>query len=68
MFVSVYLAPIKTQIFIKTEIGHQALTAELEFISEQAQSLFDEKLGLKVERLIGACRDLEAQKTVYILP
>ena len=68
MFVRVYLDPIRTQIFIKTEFAHRALSEELEFIADQAQSLFADKLGLQVDRLVSACRDLEAQKTVYIMP
>lgn len=68
MFVEVYLRPMKEQLFIKTELAHQILVQELDYIRESTRQLFAEKLSLDFKLLDSVCKEIESEKTVYLMP
>ena len=68
MFVEVYLRPMKVQVFIKTEGAHQVLGQEMDYIRENAKELFESKMGLDYGLIDGVCREIESEKTVYLMP
>ena len=67
-FVDNYLAPMKSQIYIQNEVGHQVISEELEFIRENTKELFGEKLNLDLQMIEGLCQEIESEKTVYVMP
>lgn len=63
-----YLTQIKTRVYVKTEKGHQTLVDDLEFIQENCIELFKNKLNIDISNLINICKDIENEKTVYLMP
>lgn len=68
MFIQLYLFPMKAQLFIKTELAHQTLVMELDYIRENSKDLFQEKLNLDYKAIESVCREIESEKTVYLMP
>ena len=68
MFVDTYLIPMKTHIFVKTEKAHTILVHELDYIRENTDQLFSQKLKLDFKKIETVCREIESEKTVYLMP
>ena len=68
MFVDVYLVPMKTHVFVKTEKAHSILVQELDYIRENTDQLFKEKMKLDFKMIETVCREIESEKTVYLMP
>ena len=68
MLVDFYLKPMKAQVFIKTEIAHQILVQELDYIKDNAKDLFLDKITLDYKMIDSVCREIESEKTVYLMP
>jgi hypothetical protein len=68
MFVETYLVPMKTHVFVKTENAHSILVQELDYIRENTDQLFSEKLKLDFKMIETVCREIESEKTVYLMP
>ena len=68
MFVEIYLNPIKKRLFIKTELAHQILVMELDYIKENTKNLFKDKLNLDFKPIDSICREIESEKFVCQMP